>query len=215
MPAKESGKRELEILLNGVELSTSAFGNGACKRMVTVELIWPRMQVASKSSLKLLSFAKGLSVPTGWIKRILFKESVEHRFGIVVRVTETVKATAVRKFFRSMAGTLLGIAGDFADDAMPNKYAGDAVSAPFDYTATAHPRASRQRLGCRKAMTRTQAMTSATVRLPAQLSTSSFLKILHYPTRRRPRSLRNQQELAFSMQTPSRRLSTTFLDGMP
>ena len=135
MPAKESGKRELEILLNSVELSASEFGSGACKRMVTVELIWPRMQVASKSSVKLLSFAKGLSVPTGWIKRILFKESVEHRFGIAVRVTETVKATAVRKFFRSLAGTMFGIAGDFADDAMPNKYAGDAVSAPFDYIA--------------------------------------------------------------------------------
>ncbi|MBQ9369341.1 MAG: hypothetical protein IJT83_16275, partial [Victivallales bacterium] len=135
MPAKESGKRELEILLNSVELSASEFGSGACKRMVTVELIWPRMQVASKSSVKLLSFAKGLSVPSGWIKRILFKESVEHRFGIAVHVTETVKATAVRKFFRSMAGAMFGIAGDFADDAMPNKYAGDAVSAPFDYIA--------------------------------------------------------------------------------
>ncbi len=135
MAVKESGKRELEILLNSVELSTSAFGNGACNRMVTVELIWPRMQVASKSSVKLLPFAKGMSVPIGWIKRILFKESVEHRFGIAVRVTETVKATAVRKFFRSMAGAMFGIAGDFADDAMPNKYAGDAISAPFDYVA--------------------------------------------------------------------------------
>ena len=135
MAAKESGKRELEILLNSVELSTAAFGNGVCKRMVTVELIWPRMQVASKSSVKLLSFTKGQAVPTGWIKRILFKESVEQRFGIAVRVTETVKATAVRKFFRSMAGTLFGIAGDFADDAMPNKYSGDAISAPFDYAA--------------------------------------------------------------------------------
>lgn len=133
MAAKESGKRELEILLNSVELSTSVFGKGACKRMVTVELIWPRMQVASKSSVKLLAFAKGLSMPPGWIKRILFKESVEHRFGIAVRATETVKATAVRRFFRSMAGTLFGIAGDFADDAMPSKYAGDAISAPFDY----------------------------------------------------------------------------------
>ena len=74
-------------------------------------------------------------MPSGWLKRILFKESVEHRFGIAVHVTETVKATAVRKFFRSMTGAMFGIAGDFADDAMPNKYAGDAVSAPFDYVA--------------------------------------------------------------------------------
>jgi hypothetical protein len=135
MATKESGKKELEILLDSVELSSAIFGAGACERMVTVELVWPRLQVASKNTVKLFSFAKGIAdaASLAWVKRILFKESVERRFGIVVRVSETVTATAVRKFFRNMAGSLLGIAGDIADDAMPSKYVGDAVSAPFDY----------------------------------------------------------------------------------
>ena len=135
MAAKESGKKELEILLDRVELAPATFGKGACKRMVTVELVWPRLQVASKSTVKLFSFDKGKAdaASLAWVKRILFKEGVERRFGVVVRVSETVTATAVRKFFRSMAGSLLGIVGDFADASMPNKYVGDAVEAPFDY----------------------------------------------------------------------------------
>jgi len=135
MATKDSGKKELEILLDGMELSTAFFGTGSCQRIVTVELVWPRLQVASKSAVKLYSFDKGkakiASLP--WVKRVLFKEGVERRFGIVVRVSETVTATAVRKFFRNMAGSLLGIAGDFAEDAIPSKYVGDAVAAPFDY----------------------------------------------------------------------------------
>ena len=82
MAVKESGKRDLDIQLQGVELSTSAFGNGACKRVVTAELVYPRMMTASKSATKLLAFAKGKTDLTDkpWFRRILFKESVEHTF---------------------------------------------------------------------------------------------------------------------------------------
>lgn len=131
MATKDS--RTLEILLNGIDLSTSSnVQNG--KHLVTLELICPRPAVASKSAVKPFKFTKGAldCAPMPWVKKIFLKESVEFRFGLYVRVSESVTAACIENFLRYLVGSAFGIGGDALEKTIGG-YQGDLATIPMDY----------------------------------------------------------------------------------
>ncbi len=126
-------KKEIELLLDRIELGgLPALKNGM--HIVTMELICPRPMVASKAFSRPYKFEKGALDCGGspWVKRIFFKESVEYRFGLSVKVSGNVTDAYVAAFFRYFAGALLGIGGDVAE-AAAGGLAGDVAAIPFDY----------------------------------------------------------------------------------
>ena len=131
MATKDS--RTFEILLNCIDLgASSVVKNG--KHLVTLELVWPRPQVSSKSAVKTFKFKNGVldcaSMP--WVKRICFKESAEFRFGLCVRVSENLTAAQIESFMRYFAGNAFGIGGDALEKYFGG-YQGDIASIPMDY----------------------------------------------------------------------------------
>ena len=131
MATKDS--RTFEILLNSVELKDSRdVKNG--KHLVTLELVWPRPLVASKSAVRTFKFKDGAldcsRLP--WVKRICFKETVEFRFGICARVSGSLTAAAIADFTRFFAGTAFGVGGDAIEKYLGG-YQGDIATIPFDY----------------------------------------------------------------------------------
>ena len=130
--ATKEGKT-FEFLLNGIDLGDSRdVKNG--NHIVTVELMCPRPGVASKSAVRTFKFRNGAldCAPLPWVKRIYFKESVEFRFGLCVRVSENLTAAQIEAFLRFFAGTAFGIGGDALEKYFGG-YAGDVASIPMDY----------------------------------------------------------------------------------
>lgn len=125
--------KTLEILLNGVDMSASRdVKNG--KHFVTLELICPRTAVASKSAVKAFKFWNGTLncalIP--WVNKIYFKEAVEFRFGLYVRISECVTTAYVESFLRYVVGSAFGIGGDALEKYLGG-YQGDLATLPMDY----------------------------------------------------------------------------------
>ena len=124
-------KRALEIEL--LKLDISGFTTtGESRHVATCELVWPRMQVASKSSVRTLKLHKGVVElqKARWLDRILFKESVEYRFGLVFRVTQSLSAELFDELMRFIGATAFGIAGNMLDKEIGNE-AGDLAASPL------------------------------------------------------------------------------------
>ena len=130
--ATKDGKT-LEILLNGMDMSASSHVRNG-KHLVTLELICPRPAVASKSAVKPFKFRNGTldCTPMPWVDKIFFKESVEFRFGLYVRVSECVTTAYLESFLRYFVGTAFGIGGDALEKYFGG-YQGDLASIPMDY----------------------------------------------------------------------------------
>ena len=125
--------RTLEILLDSVVFPSFKDVQNS-KHLVTLELVCPRPSVASKSAIKPFKFTKGAldCAPMPWVKRIFFKESVEFRFGLCVKVSECVTTAYIESFLRYFVGTALGIGGDALEKSIGG-YQGDLASIPMDY----------------------------------------------------------------------------------
>ena len=67
-----------------------------------------------------------------WIKKIFFKESVEFRFGLSVKISECVTTAYIESFLRYFVGTALGVGGDALEKYLGG-YQGDIASIPMDY----------------------------------------------------------------------------------
>ena len=125
--------RLFEFLLNGIDLpSFRDVQNG--KHLITLELICPRPSIGSKSAVKSFKFTKGAldCAPLPWIKKIFFKESVEFRFGLSVKISECVTTAYIESFLRYFVGTALGVGGDALEKYLGG-YQGDIASIPMDY----------------------------------------------------------------------------------
>ncbi len=85
-------------------------------RLVTVSLIWPRPLMAERVAIRTLRFEKdGLDLARqDWSERILFKENVEGPFGIVVQVSETLTAQALKRIIAGLGVSVLRTAGSEA-----------------------------------------------------------------------------------------------------
>jgi len=132
MAAKD--KKDVEILLERVDIVPLSSSLVTGKRSVLVELVWPRMQVSSKTATRTLAFPKGVADFTGqpWHERILFKESVERRFALAVRVYDTTISLKLEGLLRYTIGEVFGVTGGIVEDIVPGEL-GDIAASPMEY----------------------------------------------------------------------------------
>ena len=132
MAAKQ--KTDLEITLARVQMP-SLNRTGSHQHVVTVELIYPRLGVASKSSAKTIVLKNGICEADllPWTRKICFKESVEGSFGVHVTISERLSATQMRKMMRFIAGKSLDIGADAVEDAIPMPVVDEIAVQPLIY----------------------------------------------------------------------------------
>lgn len=140
-------RNDIELLLAKAHVP-SLLKIGSHHHIVTVELIYPRVGVASKSTTQTVVFKKGLfdADDLSWTQKICFKEGVEGNFGLHVTVSETLTATQMRKIARFIAGKSLDIGADVVEDAIPTPIIDEIAKQPLLY-------ASKQLLAATKAKT--------------------------------------------------------------
>ena len=132
MAAKQ--KTDLEVTLARVQLP-SLGRTGAHQHVVTIELIYPRLAIASKSAAKTIVLKNGLCEADllPWTRKICFKESVEGNFGVHVTVSERLSTTQMRKMMRFIAGKSLDIGADAVEDAIPMPVVDEIAVQPLIY----------------------------------------------------------------------------------
>ena len=127
-------KKTLQIEL--LQLDISKFTSPRESRHVaTVDLIWPRVQVASRTALKTLVLNKGKSDlrNSSWLQRILFKEGVEYDFGLLFKVSQSMTSAAFDEFMRYVGGAALGGVATIVDNGVGGGIVGDVAASPFAY----------------------------------------------------------------------------------
>ncbi len=136
--AERYRRNVLEMSLNAIRGAGPWMqGAKASGRVVTVTLVWPRPLVASRVAAQTQTFAReGLDV-TGldWSERILFKESVEGPFGVIVQISDSLTAQQLAR----VAGALGEVALKAVGTEAARIAVGTGVSAlaklPFTYLA--------------------------------------------------------------------------------
>lgn len=90
-----------------------AGGARAVERLVTATLLWPRPLIAERNAARTFTFSpEGLDLhERDWTDRILFKETVEGPFGLVLQVTEGLTAAQVGKLAAAFGAAMLRTAG--------------------------------------------------------------------------------------------------------
>lgn len=130
---------------NVVEMSLKAFsgpgpwgrGGKSSEHVVTATLVWPRPLVASRVAVQTQTFTRdGCQVgDMDWSERILFKETVEGPFGVIVQVSESLSSRQLA----SIAGALGTIFFKAAASEAARVAVGPGLRAlakfPFDYLA--------------------------------------------------------------------------------
>jgi len=88
-------------------------GGRASERLVTVSLVWPRPLMAVRVAVQTHTFARDGFDVSGhdWSERILFKETVEGPFGVVVQVSESMTAQQLARVAGSIGEAVLRAAG--------------------------------------------------------------------------------------------------------
>ena len=124
-------KKSVEIELLHVDISGFTAPRES-KHIVTSELIWPRLLVASKTNIRTLKLNKGMAdlENSRWIDRILFKENVEFTFGFVIRVSQSLTSALFDEIIRYIGGAAFGVAGSLVGGEF-GKEAGDLAASPL------------------------------------------------------------------------------------
>lgn len=91
-------------------------GRKHTERIVTVTLIWPRPLIASRVAVQTHTFTQdGLDLSSlDWSEKVLFKESVEGPFGIVVQVSQSMTAQQITRVAGAIGEAVLKAAGSEA-----------------------------------------------------------------------------------------------------
>jgi hypothetical protein len=136
--ARKYNKNVVEMTLQGVEGSGPWAPRGkASQHVVTATLIWPRPLVASRVAVQTHTFtSEGCqTAELDWSERILFKETVEGPFGVIVQVSESLSAQQLT----AIAGRLGKVFFKAAASEAARVAVGPGLSAlarfPFDYLA--------------------------------------------------------------------------------
>lgn len=88
-------------------------GRKQSERIVTVSLIWPRPLVASRVAVQTHHFSReGLALAGwDWSERVLFKETVEGPFGVIVQVSQSMTAQQLTRVAVALGDAVLRAAG--------------------------------------------------------------------------------------------------------
>lgn len=127
--------RRLELMLDRVEVKETGARRKKGRHMVIVTLVWPRPRIAERVSAKTLEFKDNVVdlKKSDWISRIVFKESIDGRFGIELGVTERMSDSEVADFFRFLGSSFMKLMGNGAEDMMASCLGGGLAKIPFQY----------------------------------------------------------------------------------
>lgn len=105
----KSERNTLEMTLDTVRLTAEE--PESAERIVLATLLWPRPMISERVSSRVLTFRDGAAdlAEKDWTERILFKETVEGTYGLIVQVTEPMSSGEVAKFFRQLGEALLKV----------------------------------------------------------------------------------------------------------
>lgn len=114
-------KKDVEIVLTGIEIDPAAGFAAKSRHIVDATLVWPRVTIAKKESGATLPFDKGKWSGAGrnFADCILFKETVQGRFGISFAVTEKVSEGLEAALGDYLANGVLDQLGAIAAKAFP------------------------------------------------------------------------------------------------
>lgn len=105
--------------------------------MLVAGLIWPRAGIAERVAVKPLELDGGSAdlSAAGWTERILFKETVDGRFGVHVAVTEQLTEEETGSFLRHLGSLLVKVAGVGLGATVEGSAGTGLVKAPFTAAA--------------------------------------------------------------------------------
>ena len=126
-------KYDLEVHFLSLELSPSLKLATHTNHLLGIDLVCPRPTVARKSSERVLALEDGVFAPPSpaWTESVVFKETINGRFGISVTVSEALTDAAMETFFRTGATALVKFLAGFAGAAVTIPHLDDIAEIPF------------------------------------------------------------------------------------
>lgn len=127
----------MHVSIQSIQLDAPFDTNGSI--VVLAELIWPRPAIASRSGLKTVRLRKGkYRFPLKpYYARMLLKEKVDGRFGLVVRVTRPTRNPAALGVLSELLARAVEASGASLSNLLnlPTSALRSVVEAPFDAMA--------------------------------------------------------------------------------
>ena len=129
--AIQLGLRSLELSFAG-PVARSATAN----HTVTVELVWPRIGIATRSHTRVVKLAGNSLVvsPDDWIGSILLKENVTGKFAIKISISQALTDPEVDELMRKVAKKTVSLIADAVEDGVGGSI-GKVAAIPIDYLA--------------------------------------------------------------------------------
>jgi len=130
-------RRVIELCLDRLDLAVTGSGRQTTSHLLVARLVWPRPAIAEKITVKALDLEHGIVdlSGSGWVSRVLFKESVQGPFGVEVSVTERMAGKEMGEFVKNVAGAVFRLAGGSAGELVGGGLGGGLVSIPFRHLA--------------------------------------------------------------------------------
>jgi len=102
-------RNQLELLVNKVDLSHGALGRDLGSFGVRIRLVAPRPNIAARDTLLFLDVKPGVTHYTKkpYSERVLFKQTVEGRFGLAVEFSRATTKDSLISIFRRLMSTAL------------------------------------------------------------------------------------------------------------
>ena len=126
-------KYDLEVHFLSLELAPALKPAKNENRLVGIDLVCPRPTVARKSSERIVALTDGVFAPPSpaWTESVVFKETINGRFGLAVTVSEALSDATSEAFFRTGATALLKLFSGLAGAAMNVPELDDLAEVPF------------------------------------------------------------------------------------
>lgn len=133
----KSERNTLEMALTAVRLAAEK--PASAERLVFATLLWPRPMISERVSTRVLSFRDGAADLAGkdWTERILFKETVEGTYGLIVQVTEPMSSGQIASFFRKLGAALVKATATEAAKLVSGPWLGVLTRIPLQILAEA------------------------------------------------------------------------------
>lgn len=102
-------RNQLELLLNRVELSHPALSRDQGSFGVRIRLVAPRPNIATRDTLLFLDVKQGNTKyqKKPYSERVLFKQTVEGRFGLAIEFSRATSKDSLISIFRRLMSTAL------------------------------------------------------------------------------------------------------------
>ncbi|NLF22067.1 MAG: hypothetical protein GX590_02810 [Lentisphaerae bacterium] len=132
-------KCELEVTLVELALLADAQPAAASRHLLGATLIWPRVGTARKTHAGTLSLARGVwsQASRPWTQRILFKETVQGRFGFDLALTAALADAQAEAFLRALASQVVKFTAGAVEDHLAPPLLGTLAEIPFNYLVKA------------------------------------------------------------------------------